>query len=138
MNAIIFKPYTDYNEKEILTLYRSVGWTNYTDYPEMLRNAYAHSLFTLGAYAGEQLAGIIRVVGDGCSILYIQDLLVHPDFQRKGIGSRLLKAVLQKYQRAYQKVLLTDDRPETIAFYKSLGLQPADRYGCLAFVQFNA
>lgn len=138
MDAVILKPYTKYDENEIHSLYESVGWTNYTDHPEMLKNAFTHSLFALGAYMEDRLVGIIRVVGDGCSILYIQDLLVHPEFQRKGIGSNLLKEMLQKYQYVYQKVLLTDNQPETVAFYKSLGLQPADTFGCLAFVNFKA
>ncbi len=137
METITLKPYTDFNEAEILALYESVGWTNYTDHPEMLKNAYADSLFALGAYAEGQLVGIIRVVGDGFSILYIQDLLVHPHFQRKGIGSRLIKEILGRYPHVYQKVLLTDNQPGTIAFYKSLGLQPADVYGCLAFIHFT-
>ena len=50
------------------------------------------------------------MVGDGYTILYIQDLLVHPDFARQGIGSRLLLRILGKYESVYQKILLTDDQ----------------------------
>ena len=65
-----------YNEEEILSLYKSVGWINYTDNPKMLEDAYANSLRILGAYENEKLLGIIRVVGDGHSVVFIQDILV--------------------------------------------------------------
>lgn len=75
----------------------------------------------MGAYDGNNLVGIIRVVGDGYSIVYIQDVVVLPQCQRKGIGSLLLKSILLEYKDVYQKVLMTDDTEETMKFYKSLG-----------------
>lgn len=47
------KEYKNYNEEEILSLYKSVGWINYTDNPKMLEDAYANSLRILGAYENE-------------------------------------------------------------------------------------
>ena len=44
------KEYSIYNESEILNLYSSVNWSNYTQNPSMLKNAYKHSLKILGAY----------------------------------------------------------------------------------------
>lgn len=74
------------NFEQILALYDSVGWTNYTQNPTMLEKAFAASLFTLYAYEGENLIGLIRAVGDGYSSVFIQDLLVNPSHQRQGIG----------------------------------------------------
>ena len=115
------REYSTYNENEILALYSSVGWTNYTDRPEMLKNAYGHSLKIFGAYVEEKLVGIIRVVGDGYSVVFIQDLLIYPGYQRKGIGTALLRHVLKEYENVYQKHLLTDNTEKTVCFYKSLG-----------------
>jgi len=117
----LIKEYNTYNEKEILDLYSSVGWSNYTNRPEMLKNAYEHSLKIFGAYADDQLVGIIRVVGDGYSVVFIQDLLIYPEYQRKGIGSALLQHILKEYESVYQKHLLTDNTEKTVCFYKSLG-----------------
>ena len=130
---VILKEYTGYNEEEILGLYESVGWTNYTDNPEMLRNAYLNSLKIYGAYVDDKLIGIIRVVGDGYSVIFIQDLLVHPEFQRKGVGTLLLKKVLCEYDSVYQKHLMTEDTEKTILFYKSLGFVDNSEIGCKAF-----
>ena len=130
---VILKEYAVYKEAEILGLYTSVGWTNYTDNPEMLRNAYLNSLKLYGAYVDGKLVGIIRVVGDGYSVIFIQDLLVHPEFQRKGVGTLLLKKVLCEYDSVYQKHLITEDTEKTILFYKSLGFLDNSEIGCKAF-----
>lgn len=130
---ISIKEYQTYNESEILSLYTSVGWTNYTNHPEMLKNAYANSLKTLGAYEKEKLIGIIRVVGDGHSVVFIQDLLVYPEYQRQGIGTALLKQILQDYKHVYQKHLFTDNTEKTIQFYKSLGFTMDTDMDCRAF-----
>ena len=59
------REYSIYDETEILRLYQSVGWTAYTDHPEVLRKGFENSMLILAAYEGDQLCGIIRTVGDG-------------------------------------------------------------------------
>ena len=127
------KEYKNYNEAEILNLYKSVGWTNYTNNPSMLKSAYANSLKILGAYENENLLGIIRVVGDGHPVIFIQDLLVYPEYQRHGIGTALLQQVLTEYKHVYQKHLLTENTEKTIQFYKSLGFTMDTDMECRAF-----
>ena len=134
---MVIKPYTQYSEAEILPLYKAVGWSNYYEHPEMLKKAYAGSLCTLAAYEDETLTGIIRCVGDGYSILFIQDILVYPEYQRRGIGTALMKAVLEKYSHVYQIELATDNTEKTISFYKSLGFRPMQDIGCCGFMKIR-
>ena len=129
------KEYGKYQEAEILNLYESVGWANYVNNPDMLKNAYANSLKILGAYEGEKLLGVIRVVGDGCSVVVIQDVLVLPEYQRKGIGAALIFKILDLYQNVYQKLLLTDDTEQTTRFYQSAGFKMDTEIGCRAFLK---
>ena len=68
------KEYKNYNADEILSLYKDAGWISYTEKPQMLKEAYEKSFCVLGAYEEDKLIGIIRAVGDGASILYIQDI----------------------------------------------------------------
>ena len=131
-------PYSHYRDEEIKPLYESVGWTSYLRYPELLPEAYAHSLKTFAAYDNELLVGIIRAVGDGVSILYIQDLLVHPEYQRKGIGKRLITEMLNTFPDVNQTVLLTDDSDETVRFYESVGFQKVQRAGCCSFIRLHS
>ena len=58
---------------------------------------------------------------DGVTIAYIQDILVDPVHHRKGIGRVLVEACLEHFSELRQIVLLTDDRPEQLQFYSSLG-----------------
>jgi len=129
------REYTTYNEKEILPLYASVGWSAYTEHPDVLQNGFENSLLTLAAYENGQLIGIIRTVGDGHTIIFVQDILVHPEYQRKKIGSALLKAILDKFCHVRQIELATDDTPATIAFYKSMGFKELSEIGCCGFMK---
>ena len=107
---------------EVLALYKSVGWSMYTRDPARLERALTHSLTVLSAYEGKQLVGLIRAVGDGETILFIQDLLVLPEYQRRGIGKQLIEALLARFPEVRQRVLLTDDDPKTRSFYKAAGV----------------
>lgn len=137
MEQVCILPYMQYDEMEILNLYKSVGWSNYYERPEMLRNAFENSLCTLGAYCGDRLVGIIRVVGDGHSIIYIQDLLILPEYQHTKFGTRLLTAILEKFKNVYQKVLVTDRTEKNVNFYESLGFTELTEIGCVAFLLRN-
>lgn len=129
------REYRTYNETDILQLYKSVGWTAYTDHPEVLRKGFENSMLTLAAYEGEQLLGIIRAIGDGYTVVFVQDILVFPEYQRKGIGSALLQAILDKYNHVRQIELATDNTPKTIAFYKSMGFRELSEIGCCCFMK---
>lgn len=128
------REYQTYDEAEILPLYTSVGWTAYTEKPDTLRQGFEHSLLTLAAYENGQLLGLVRTVGDGCTIVFVQDILVFPEHQRRGIGTALLQAVLERFSRVRQVELATDHTPKTIAFYKSLGFWELSEMGCCGFM----
>ena len=131
------KEYTLFKKDEILRLYSSVGWTAYTNNFSALEQGYKNSLLVLAAYEKKELLGIIRVVGDGFTIVFIQDILVFPEKQRNGVGTALLKAVLNRYSTVRQIELVTDNTPQTIAFYKSLGFSEFSKIGCCGFMRIS-
>ena len=102
---------------------------------EIDKNTYKNSLLVLAAYESDELLGIIRVVGDGFTIVFVQDILVFPSAQRKGVGTALLKAVLERYPDVRQIELTTDNTPKTVAFYKSLGFSELWEVGCCGFMK---
>lgn len=138
MEGYSILPYFHYRDDELKPLYESVGWTSYLRYPELLPKAYANSLKAFAAFDGTRLVGIIRSVGDGVSILYIQDLLVHPEYQHRGIGKRLITEMLNTFPDVNQTVLLTDDSDETVRFYESVGFQKVQRAGCCSFIRLHS
>ena len=129
------REYTKYNEEEIIRLYSAVGWTAYTENMPALREGFKNSMLVLAAYDGEELLGLIRAVGDGATIVFVQDILVFPDKQRQGIGTALLKAILDRYPDVRQIELATDNTPKTVAFYKSMGFSEMSEIGCCGFMR---
>ena len=119
----------------VLPLYEAVGWTNYTTKPEMLKAAFENSLHVLAAFTEEGiLVGVLRAVGDGASILFIQDILVTPEYQHEGIGTKLLQLTLEKYKNVYQIQLATDDSTKTVSFYESNGFTSLTSLNCVSFI----
>ena len=131
------REYVDFNIDEIKHLYSEVGWTAYTENMPALEQGYKNSMLVLAAYEDDELLGIIRTVGDGFTIVFIQDILVFPEKQRQGIGTALLKAVLDRYPNVRQIELATDNTPKTIAFYKSLGFSEYSEIGCCGFMRIT-
>lgn len=84
------KEYTEYRAEEILPLYTAVSRTAYTENAAALEQGYRHSLLVLAAYENGKLLGLVRVVGDGFTVVLVQDILVYPERQRRGIGTALL------------------------------------------------
>jgi len=122
---------------KILNLYNDAGWLAYTQKPEILKKAFENSLLVISAWEGEQLLGLIRLVGDGFTIIYIQDILVLEAQQRKGIGKQLIVKALTTYPNVRQTVLMTDDTIKTRAFYQSCGFNSCDDGRSIAFAQFK-
>ncbi|OUD84133.1 Acetyltransferase (GNAT) family protein [Clavibacter michiganensis subsp. michiganensis] len=124
---------------ELLDLYGSVGWSVYTRDPERLERALAGSgLVVTARDADGWLVGLVRTVGDGATICYLQDLLVRPDLQRGGVGRALVDHVRAAQPSGVLLVLTTDaggteDGDRSHAFYRSLGFAPHAEQGLAAF-----
>lgn len=68
-----------------------------------MKDVIDNSLSVITAWENNKLIGLIRVIGDGYTIVYIQDILVHPNFQNKNIGTQLMTRILNKYKDVRQK-----------------------------------
>jgi GNAT superfamily N-acetyltransferase len=140
MDKPVIGPESEVPLKELVDLYGAVGWTAYTDNPELLRKGVAGSSYVVTARLGGRLVGLARAVSDDATICYLQDVLVHPEARRRGIGRQLVEAVLERYRSARQKVLLTDDEAAQRAFYEALGYAEIRDFGpgtLRAFVRFD-
>ena len=120
--------------EDVLHLYQAVGWTNYTNQPQMLEQALPHSLVVYLAFDGEKIVGLIRLVGDGFSSVFVQDLIVLPTYQRQGIGRSLMKEALEDYKDAYQVQLVTEQTEKNVGFYRSIGFETLSTYDCIGMI----
>lgn len=134
MKSIHYQSEKDISLKEILPLYQDAQWTAYIKAPEILEQGLKNSLDLLTARNQKSnLLGIARMVGDGHTIIYIQDIIVLQKHQRKGIGKGLLQKVIEKYKAVRQKVLLTDHTAKTQGFYQSLGFEACQGNPLIAY-----
>src|SRR5262249_12789891 len=85
--------------EEYDTLVRAVGWTKYTNFDAIIA-ALRNALYAIVAVEGDRPIGMARVVGDGAMAFYVQDVVVHPDRQRQGIGTALMQAVLRYFRHS--------------------------------------
>ena len=120
-SAIVVRAVDHVDSDELLALYSSVGWEAYTADPAGLAAAVANSTLVVEARAAGQLIGLARGISDNVSIFYLQDILVRPEWQRHGIGRKLLGICLNRFAHVRQKVLLTDDAPAQHQFYEAMG-----------------
>ena len=119
---------------DVLHLYQAVGWTNYTNQPQMLAQALTYSLAIYLARDGEKIVGLVRLIGDGFSSVFVQDLIVLPSYQRQGIGSTLMKQALSDYKDTYQIQLATEEAEKTLGFYRSLGFETLSSFQCTGMI----
>lgn len=77
---------------EYLNVREQVNWKKLLE--KQAEQALQNSLLVVGAYDQDRLIGMGRIVGDGSVICYIQDLIVIPTYQHKGIGSIILKSLV--------------------------------------------
>ncbi|WP_018923935.1 GNAT family N-acetyltransferase [Salsuginibacillus kocurii] len=123
---------------QVFALYEDANWAAYTEDLDLLMNAIDLSLAVLTAWEENRLVGLIRAVGDGLTILYIQDLLVLKSYQHQGIGSELVQRLLQRYAHVRQNVLLTEEDPSVRAFYEKQDFSSCDQGDLVAFVNLKA
>lgn len=121
----------------ILQLYNDAGWTLYTNSPEQLIRAIQNSHYVLSAWDGEELVALLRAVGDGETILYIQDILVLQAYQGQGIGSTLMKMTLDAHTHVRQVMLMTDQDIGLHTFYRKVGLKEVEAIGLSGFGRVN-
>ena len=134
---IKYKENSAFKLKQLVELYENIGWISYSNKPSELNEAIKNSLFNIGAFDSEELVGLIRVVGDNISIIYIQDILVKENYQRLGIGTNLLQLVLNRYNNVRQIILMTDNTEKTKLFYKRNGMVPFEKFNGVGFIKYN-
>lgn len=108
----------DFDEAEVLTLYRLHKWSS-ANKPELLISALKNAHTLVLAYYDEKVVGLGYAISDGYLVVYYPHLVVHPEFQGKGIGKMIMDQLQKKYTNFHQQMLVADGR--AVDFYKKLG-----------------
>jgi aralkylamine N-acetyltransferase len=119
-----------WDQDEIVHLYRAGGWWK-DEYdpdsvPDLIKGSFAFAV-ALDPKTGHAI-GMGRVLSDGISDGYIQDLVVLPGFRNNGIGKMIVAALVRKCTGAGISWISLIAEPGTELFYLPLGFQPMQGY----------
>lgn len=137
MKNIKYKEIKSIDKEKLFRLYNDNGWGAYTRDMDSLKRAVENSFYVRSVWIEDELIGLIRIVSDGESIMYIQDILILNEFHRNGIGTELMKYVLDKFMYIRQKTLLTGTTEKQKLFYESLGFKDTNDSECVAFIRHD-
>ena len=85
---------------------------------------WSRSLAHFGAYEAARLIGYLNIAWDGGVHAFILDTSVHPDFQRRGIATRLVQAAATEARARGAEWLHVDYEPHLETFYRGCGFTP--------------
>ena len=95
MKSMVYQVfYTAPEIEEFASLRALVGWGETC--PHLAKTALVNSLFHVTVRDEHRLIGMGRVIGDGALFYYIQDVVVDPAYQNRGIGGILMNEI-EKY-----------------------------------------
>ena len=82
-------------------LYQTTGWDEKgKKQVQQLHDAIGNSWYMVSAYSQNELIGCGRVISDGYLHAFITEMIIHPSYQRQGIGKVILNKLLQKCDNA--------------------------------------
>lgn len=114
-----FSNQKNFDQVQLKELFTSVGWESAKE-PQTLVLAFLFSSNVISCWHGDKLVGIIRSMDDGYWSANIDCLVVHKDYQGKGIGRKLLEVLLEQI-KDIKYINVAPDSRKQIKFYKKAG-----------------
>jgi GNAT superfamily N-acetyltransferase len=128
MGEIVIRCVQSWNEEEIVDLYRAGGWWKEeydpAEIPRLIRGSFVFAVAVDPATG--RAVGMGRVISDGVSDGYIQDLVVLQQFRKQGIGAKLVAALVQKCRESGVSWIGLVAEPGTEHFYLPMGFSRLD------------
>ena len=124
-----------WDELEIANLYRAGGWWkeeyDQRELPRLIRGSFLFAV-AVDTKTGHAV-GMGRVISDGVSDGYIQDLVVLPEYRKTGIGSQIVATLVKKcFEQGISWIGLIAE-PDTEKFYLPFGFHPMKGHVPLKF-----
>ena len=124
MANIEYRLTRDFRAEDLRELFLSVGWDS-GNYPERLQDAMARADAVVSAWDGDKLVGLMNCLSDGMTA-YFHYLLVSPEYQRQGIGKKIVDTMLERYAGCITNVLIADK--SQLGFYEACGFKAGDDF----------
>ncbi len=110
---------------ELAELYVFAGWIPAGEPADFLPGMIAGSAVFIAAFdsGSGRLIGCGRALSDGASDGYIQDIAVHPQWRRRGIGGEIVMRLARELERRGVDWIGLVGEPGTESFYRGLGFE---------------
>lgn len=118
--GIVFRESTDVPKQAVLDLYRANNWSS-VNKPDQLHQALLNSHALVTAWDGNVLVGLANSISDGFLVVYYPHVVVHPDYQRQGIGRRMMALLMRRYEGFHQHSVLADKG--AVPFFEQCGFE---------------
>lgn len=123
MDGITYEIVTGAPLDEVIGLYEAGGWWHESpeeraSVPRLIAGSFA---FLVARDAGGRLVGMARVLSDGVSDAYIQDVVVRRELRGHGVGRELIRRLVEHCRSRGIGWIGLIAEPGTQAFYESLG-----------------
>ncbi len=127
-DEIVVQLVRSWDNDEIADLYRAGGWWKEEYDPaalgSLIRGSFSFAV-AVDTKTGKAV-GMGRVISDGVSDGYIQDLVVHPDYRKSGIGRKMVSVLVDQCVRSGVTWIALIAEPDTEIFYQPLGFKPME------------
>ena len=116
---LIYTEEKKFTKEQIQQLFLAVNWVS-GKYPERLYKALMNSSTVLTVWDDEKLVGLTRVLDDTEMLAQIHYVLVHPDYQGKGIAGSMIERIKEKYRNFLYIEGMPEDKAN-VPFYVKHG-----------------
>jgi ribosomal protein S18 acetylase RimI-like enzyme len=130
MSSIRIKIVDSWNQDEIVELYKEGGWWKENYNPSELKHLIKGSFaFAIAIDSNIKKAiGMGRILSDGVSDAYIQDIVVLKKYRKKGIGNEIVKTLINHCKNKGINWISLISEPNQETFYEKLGFKTMENY----------
>ena len=124
-DEIVVQLVRSWDNNEIADLYRAGGWWK-EEYDPAALDSLIEGSFSFAVAVEKKTGkavGMGRVLSDGVSDGYIQDLVVLPEFRKSGIGKEIVSALVRQCIQSGITWIALIAEPDTEKFYLPLGFE---------------
>jgi ribosomal protein S18 acetylase RimI-like enzyme len=130
INNIEVRLVKSWSDKEIIQLYEAGGWWKTYYNPSGLKHLIKGSFAFAVAIdmKKEKAIGMGRVISDGVSDAYLQDIVILPEYRNKGIGNKIIGTLLDYLQSKKILWIALIAEPGQDRFYSNIGFKKMNNY----------
>jgi GNAT superfamily N-acetyltransferase len=121
VSDIEYKTNVPIDRRQIIELYCNAGLPRPIDDEERIEKMFANSNLVISAWQNNELIGISRSLTDFSWCCYLADLAVRKDFQKAGVGKKLVELTREAVGETSMVLLLSV--PDALEYYPKIGME---------------